>query len=180
MSNPAAPCLVCVSMNQFKISKSKHIVEKLICIVKTDKDYRVGFIHKKDCDNEKEVYHIDLNGSFTLVYPFEIYHIYHNDFLLKPERIVYEKIIQLKAILKGKDHVEISKFKYDNLELLRSFNHIEEKGGYAVITKPVKINKRQIGYLMQGAINAGQGDHEKAYNKFIDGLKQFNLTIVNT
>lgn len=160
-------------MNQFKISKSKHIVEKIICIVEC---YRVGFIHAVEGNKIT----VDLKGTFSEFHPDQIQHIYHNDLLLKPQRIVYEKIILLKTILKGKDQVEISKFKYDNLELLRSFNQVEEKDGYAVITKLAKVNKRQIGYLMQGAINGANGDHEKAYNKFIDGLKQFNLTIVNT
>lgn len=163
-------------MDKFKILKSKHVVQAIICLVKDKTTYKTVFIHLVD---NKEI-SIELDGTIKVVSGSDIYHIYCNGLLLNPDRINYEKIIKFKTILKGKNEVEKAKIMYSNIEFMRSLNSLEEKNGRMHVLKPVEINKRQVGYIMRGAINSSQGDHVKAYNKFISDLKKFNLTIITT
>jgi len=168
-------------LDNFEIKKSNHIVASSICIVKVEKKYITGFIHSIE---DKDIV-VTVNGKVKTLKSSEIFHIYYTnpmgkELLLSVDKRNYDKILKLKGLMQGKSRVEISKSKLENINYIRSLKHLEESNGIASIIIPLEVDKNQVGYLMKRAVDVAKGDHAKATVLFIEDLKKFNLSIVNT
>ena len=166
------------NIDKFTIEQSEIIVSGNTALIEIDGKYVPGIIGQVIND----LVSINVSGLREEVPHSKIFNIYYHGMyrvVFAGSKKDHQEIVDLLELSKETNQTKLALNAYSNIARLRNLSNVSESKGAARFLRPVKLDYKTVGFLMQRAVNASQGSAEKATELFLSDLKERNLSIVN-